>query len=172
MRKRAASRAGRTSLLDLPEELLPSVITALPAEDQRSLAGTCSSLRALVLKQAERLTLQLISASDANRASGATSTLLAAIRRQHGGLHLKLRLSKQLPSERGTLCPRHLPCCAHPGALTRHCKCTSAPVLILCCLADAPRLLPACSSICPWIPLVHAPYTLLTLPSLQWCAGF
>jgi hypothetical protein len=75
-------------LTGLPPELLRIVIDLLSAADQRSLAGTCSQLRASVLLQAKKLRLHLGSSQYT-----ATAALLAAIRREHGpAFHLKLRL--------------------------------------------------------------------------------
>jgi hypothetical protein len=117
-------------LLALPPELLAQIVKQLPVSDRRSLAGTCSSLRALVLNCANRLTLQLSSDSPANSTCGATAALGAAVRRQHGALHLRLILcqsitARQLKGELAALglCPsvQELQlACITVGGLPRH----------------------------------------------------
>jgi hypothetical protein len=79
-------------LLTLPAELLAQVVEHLPVSDRRSLAGTCRSLQALVLSCASRLTLLLKSPFR----RGASAALVAAVRRQHGALHLRLTLGQTI----------------------------------------------------------------------------
>jgi hypothetical protein len=97
--KRAAARPrSETSegspLLALPPELLAQVVEHLPVSDRRSVAGTCSTLRALVLSCANRLTLHL------GTERSTRAALVAAIRRQHGALHLRLTLGQTITARR------------------------------------------------------------------------
>jgi hypothetical protein len=77
-------------LLALPPELLALVFEHLRVSDRGCLAGTCSRLRALVLSCANRLTLQL------GNERSTSAALVAAVRRQHGALHLRLTLCQTI----------------------------------------------------------------------------
>jgi hypothetical protein len=81
-------------LLALPPELLAVVAEHLSVSGRRSLAGTCSALGALILDCANRLTLHL------GNDSSISAALLAAVRRQHGALHLRLALSQTITARR------------------------------------------------------------------------
>jgi hypothetical protein len=82
--------SSHSTLLGLPDDLIAHIISALPVADQKSLALACSRLKTLVLQGSETLALEIRARGDVSRVS---ASLLAAIRRRHGKLSLRLTLA-------------------------------------------------------------------------------